>query len=62
MEKTDLAYTPASELVELIASKALSPVELMEAILARLDDLNPRLNAICTPTPGTTSGTSQQRM
>ena len=51
MDKTDLAYAPASELVDLIASKALSPVELMEATLARLDDLNPKLNAVCTPTP-----------
>ncbi|MEE2980614.1 MAG: amidase [Pseudomonadota bacterium] len=51
MDKTDLAYTPASELVELIATKALSPVEVMETTLARLDDLNPTLNAVCTPTP-----------
>ena len=51
MDKTDLAYTPASELVELIATKALSPVEVMETTLARLDALNPKLNAICTPTP-----------
>ena len=51
VDETDLAYAPASELVDLIASKALSPVELMEATLARLDDLNPELNAVCTPTP-----------
>ncbi len=51
MDKTDLAYAPASELVDLIAGKALSPVELMETTLARLDDLNPKLNAVCTPTP-----------
>ena len=51
MDKTDLAYTPASELVELIATKALSPVEVMDATLARLDDLNPTLNAVCTATP-----------
>ena len=51
MDKTDLAYTPASELVELIATRVLSPVEVMEATLARLDDLNPTLNAVCTPTP-----------
>ncbi len=51
MDKTDLAYTPASELVELITTKALSPVEVMDTTLARLDDLNPTLNAVCTPTP-----------
>jgi aspartyl-tRNA(Asn)/glutamyl-tRNA(Gln) amidotransferase subunit A len=51
MDKTDLAYTPASELVELITTKELSPVELMDTTLGRLDDLNPKLNAVCTATP-----------
>ena len=51
MDKTDLAYTPASELARLIAGKALSPVEVMAAALARLEALNPTLNAVCTPTP-----------
>ena len=51
MNKTDLAYTPASELARLIATKALSPVEVMEAALERLEALNPTLNAVCTPTP-----------
>jgi aspartyl-tRNA(Asn)/glutamyl-tRNA(Gln) amidotransferase subunit A len=51
MDKTDLAYTPASELVGLITTRELSPVEVMETTLARLDDLNPKLNAICTATP-----------
>ena len=51
MDMTDLAYTPASELVDLIAGKALSPVEVMAAALARLEALNPTLNAVCTATP-----------
>ncbi|MBM3599649.1 MAG: amidase [Alphaproteobacteria bacterium] len=50
MADDDLAYTPATELVELIKAKKLSPVELMTATVARAERLNARLNAICTPT------------
>jgi aspartyl-tRNA(Asn)/glutamyl-tRNA(Gln) amidotransferase subunit A len=46
----DLCFTPATELAGLIRTKRLSPVELMQATLARAQTLNPRLNAICTPT------------
>ncbi len=45
MPVTDLCYTPATELAALIRRRALSPVELMEAVLARIDAVNPRLNA-----------------
>ena len=47
---TDLCYTPATELSRLIRSKALSPVELMEAVLARIERINPLINAYCTMT------------
>lgn len=45
-----LHYTPATELVRRICDKSLSPVELMKTTIARAEDLNPRLNAICTAT------------
>jgi aspartyl-tRNA(Asn)/glutamyl-tRNA(Gln) amidotransferase subunit A len=45
-----LCYTPATDLARMIRSKALSPVEVMEAVLARAQALNPGLNAICTTT------------
>jgi aspartyl-tRNA(Asn)/glutamyl-tRNA(Gln) amidotransferase subunit A len=48
MHQADLCYTPAVELVRLIRAKAISPVEVMDAVLARAEALNPRLNAICT--------------
>ena len=48
MNATDLCYTPATELSRLIRSKALSPVELMEAVLARIERINPVINAYCT--------------
>jgi aspartyl-tRNA(Asn)/glutamyl-tRNA(Gln) amidotransferase subunit A len=51
MNPTDLCYTPATELARLDRSKALSPVELMRAVLARIERVNPVVNAFCTLTP-----------
>jgi aspartyl-tRNA(Asn)/glutamyl-tRNA(Gln) amidotransferase subunit A len=48
MNDQDLCYTPATELVRLIASRAVSPVEVMATVLERSETLNPKLNAICT--------------
>ena len=45
MDSTELCFTPATELAKAIQSKQLSPVEIVEAILARIERLNPRLNA-----------------
>lgn len=39
---------PARQLVALMRGRAVSPVEVLEAHLARADRLNPRLNAIVT--------------
>jgi aspartyl-tRNA(Asn)/glutamyl-tRNA(Gln) amidotransferase subunit A len=50
MTSQDLCYTPATELSRLIRSRQLSPVELTEAMLARIEQLNPTLNAYCTVT------------
>ena len=44
MVDLDLAYTSATELVRLIRSKAVSPVEVMTNTLARIDAVNPVLN------------------
>ena len=46
----DLCFTPATTLRELIRAKQLSPTELVDSVIARAEALNPRLNAICTPT------------
>ena len=51
MNKTDLCYTSAKELSSMIVRKELSPVEVMETVLERVEELNPKLNAICTVTP-----------
>ncbi len=50
MTDTATHYTPATELIERIRDKSLSPVELMKATISRAEELNPRLNAICTTT------------
>ena len=45
MDSTDLCFTSAVELAELIRGRALSPVEVMRTVLERIDRLNPRLGA-----------------
>ena len=45
MDNETLAFTPAVQLAEMIRQKQLSPVELMTALLARIEALNPRVNA-----------------
>ena len=50
MNATDLAYAPATDLVSRIRSKALSPVEVTRAVLERIEQVNPKVNAFCTVT------------
>ena len=42
---TDLCFTPALELADLIRRRAISPVELARAALERIQRLNARLGA-----------------
>jgi Asp-tRNA(Asn)/Glu-tRNA(Gln) amidotransferase A subunit family amidase len=42
---TDLHWLSATEQAALIRRKKVSPVEIVDALLARIDTLNPRLNA-----------------
>lgn len=51
MHTDDICFMPALELRERYRSRQLSPVEVTEAILARIDDVNPRLKAFITVTP-----------
>jgi aspartyl-tRNA(Asn)/glutamyl-tRNA(Gln) amidotransferase subunit A len=44
----DLAFAPLSTLANLIRKKKISPVELVDGILARIEQFNPRLNCYLT--------------
>jgi aspartyl-tRNA(Asn)/glutamyl-tRNA(Gln) amidotransferase subunit A len=48
MPLADLAFTPATELADLIRTRRLSPVELMRATLERIEHSQPVLNAFIT--------------
>lgn len=50
MPDQDLAFTPATEHLKLIASKQVSPVELTELYLGRIQDLDGKLNSYLTVT------------
>ena len=45
MTPEDLGFLPATQLAELIRTKQISPVEYMQALLQRIDTLNPQVNA-----------------
>ena len=47
-EDKELAFTPAYQLAKFIKSKQLSPVELMEVTLRRINQIDPVLNAFLT--------------
>ena len=51
MSNLDLAYTPATELARRIKAGELSPVEVVENSLARIDEVNPSLNCFCFTYP-----------
>src|SRR5262249_42248192 len=50
MASTRLVPPPATELGRPIRTKALSTVELMRAVLERIERVNPTLNCFCTVT------------
>lgn len=47
----EIARSDAVSLARRIRQRELSPVEVVEAALARMERLDPVLNAFCTPTP-----------
>jgi len=48
MDATEICFTPATALAAAIRARTLSPVEIVDAVLARIERLNPRLNAYLT--------------
>ena len=48
MPERDLCFTPATELVKLYRVRKVSPLEVVQAVLARVDQVNPQVNAYVT--------------
>jgi Asp-tRNA(Asn)/Glu-tRNA(Gln) amidotransferase A subunit family amidase len=48
MDATELCFTPAGTLARAIRAGEISPVEVVDAVLARIEAVNPRINAYCT--------------
>jgi aspartyl-tRNA(Asn)/glutamyl-tRNA(Gln) amidotransferase subunit A len=48
MDNLEICYMPGLEMAEAIKAKKLSPVEIIDAILSRIERLNPKVNAYCT--------------
>lgn len=44
----ELLYTPAHQLISMMKARQLSPVELMEATLRRIENINPQISAYIT--------------
>jgi aspartyl-tRNA(Asn)/glutamyl-tRNA(Gln) amidotransferase subunit A len=51
MTDADLAFAPIQHIARLFRQRKLSPVELTRLLLARIEQLNPKLNAFITVTP-----------
>ncbi len=51
MNSADLCFLPAEELAAVIREKEISPREVVEAVLERIEKINPKVNAYCTVVP-----------
>ena len=52
----ELMFTPGWRLAEMVAAREVSPVELTEACLRRIDELEPKLHAFLLPGAGVRHG------
>ena len=58
--ENDICNMDAVTLSNNIRAKNLSPIEIVEAVLARMDKLEPVLHAFCTPTPDLAKETARR--
>lgn len=50
MDNNDFGFTPAAELAEQIRQRQISPVEVVDKLLERIENINPHVNAYVTVT------------
>ena len=50
MNKEDICFMSACDVLEKIKTQELSSLEITETIIERIEEVNPKLNAFCTPT------------
>jgi len=48
MNADELCWAPATALARMVRTKDVSPVEIIDAYLERIERINPRINAYCT--------------
>ncbi len=51
MKDKEICFLSACEMAAAVKKKKLSPVEVVDAVLARIDKINPKVNAYCTVVP-----------
>ena len=51
MEPVNLCFLSAGEMAAAVKKKKISPVEVADAILDRIEKINPKVNAYCTVVP-----------
>jgi len=59
--KNDICSMDAIALASMVRSKQLSPVEVVDALLHRMAELEPQLHAFCTPTPELARKTAKEQ-
>ncbi|HXT79088.1 MAG TPA: amidase [Acetobacteraceae bacterium] len=60
MDSETLGFMPATQAAELIRTKQLSPVEYVQAVLARIEALEPRINAFVHLAPDQAMAAAKQ--
>ena len=51
MDPSEYAWMSATDLVKALQSKQLSPVDLIDAAIARIEQRNPAINAVVSVVP-----------
>jgi len=61
MDAAELCFTPATELIGMIRSRKISPVELTQVVLDRIQAIDPKIRAYITVIPELALQTARER-